>query len=49
MRKEARCSRLVQDNASLSNTKMQMGISRYLLASETTALQAPVPILVMLT
>ncbi len=49
MRKEARCSRLVQDKASLSNTKMQMGICRYLVASEATALQAPVPILVMVT
>ena len=49
MRKEARCSRLVQDKASFSNTKMQMVISRYLLASEATALQAPVLILVMLT
>ena len=35
--------------ASLSNTKMQLGIRRYLVASETTALQAPIPILVMAT
>ena len=49
MRKEARCSRLVQVKASLSSKKMQMSIRRYLVASEATALQAPVLILVMLT
>ena len=41
MRKEARCSRLVQHKARLSNPKMQRGIRRCLVASEAIALQGP--------